>query len=383
MAFAAQNNRDLGERRYRDALVSELFGNVTDSILQVMDLTALVAPDPNVTKSDIVISGEELIRQPSYDAYRDHVARLWGLARDAVLICAYDCPPVNLPPGAFYFEPITRTLARLPNLTECSVVGKHRDLCYVLARKRPHTGHARDLSPDDFNLMSAVTDHPLLLRQVVDTARERLGFFPAQLPRAIEYPWVLASLPQNLAGWALADVGAGVNPVPLQLAERGAAVYTVDGHHQRRDLPDQAAWNEWGFLDYSSLDKRITSFQCPFEEWSSPARLDCIYSISVIEHVPARTRRRWIQLFAAQLRAGGVLLLTMDLFAETSLLRNFSEGMAIETESEHGDLSAVVDEVRHAGFEVGECWVKRNVPRSRVDTAFLRAVRRGPEPNLV
>jgi hypothetical protein len=57
---------------------------------------------------------------------------------------------------------------------------------------------------------------------------------------------------------------------------------------------------------------------------------DCIYSVSVIEHVPCVVRKAWVRKFAAQLATGGMLLLTVDLSPGTDFLWNLSEGRVVE-----------------------------------------------------
>jgi 2-polyprenyl-3-methyl-5-hydroxy-6-metoxy-1,4-benzoquinol methylase len=340
------------------------------------DYMAADALDSPLAPVDSVVCLDVLIHQPTLARYRELALRLCELTGDTLIVSGYDWAPA-ITRSTFFHEPITRTLSQHAGFTEMSVVSKHQDdICLVVARKRAPTSHPRDLRADDFNLMSAITDYPLLLRTIVDTARARIGFFPAQLPRALEYPWVLASLPHDLAGRAVLDVGAGVNPLPFQLSERGARVYTVDGHPVVRNPAERDGWNEWGFLDYSMIDERITSIHAAYQNWTPGTTFDFIYSVSVIEHLPAETRRAWIRRFAAQLKADASLLLTVDLFAESDGLRNFSEGKVVEPEEQHGSLHTVVEELTASGLSIRECSVKRNIPRSRVDTAFIRASRR-------
>ena len=92
---------------------------------------------------------------------------------------------------------------------------------------RGPTGHERDISSRDVERMSALTAYPELLSLLVAKSREVIGFFPAHNPRALEYPWILANVPADLRGLRMLDVGAGVNPLPFVLADRGAAVVTV------------------------------------------------------------------------------------------------------------------------------------------------------------
>src|SRR5215210_5592570 len=70
-----------------------------------------------------------------------------------------------------------------------------------------------------------------------------------------------------LPGQRILDIGAGISPLPVWLARRGCFVHTVDGHRITRVLPATDDWNGWGFLDYHELDERITSHNCPIQEF--------------------------------------------------------------------------------------------------------------------
>ena len=204
------------------------------------------------------------------------------------------------------------------------------------------SSHPRDISSHDLDAMLALTPHREALRELVACGREHIGFFPAHNPRALEYPWVLANMPAPLAGVRILDVGAGVNPLPFALAQRGARVVTVDNHPLQRDPGQRAQWNEWGFLDYSQVDGRIASLHVAYEEFPDSMTFDCIYSVSVIEHVPCVVRKAWVRQFATQLATGGVLLLTVDLSPGTNLLWNLSEGKVVEPAAALAELSALV-----------------------------------------
>ncbi len=236
--------------------------------------------------------------------------------------------------------------------------------------------HRRDISSHDLDAMLALTPHREALRELVACGRERIGFFPAHNPRALEYPWVLANMPPQLANVRILDVGAGVNPLPFALAQRGARVVTIDKHPLLRDPGQREEWNEWGFLDYSQLDARITSLHVAYEDSPNSMAFDCIYSVSVIEHLPRTVRESWVRKFATQLAAGGVLLLTVDLIPQTNLLWNLSEGAVVEPTSAHGEIASLLDELDAAGFGVECTSVQREIPDSRVDIGFIRAVRR-------
>ena len=235
--------------------------------------------------------------------------------------------------------------------------------------------HPRDISPLDLDVMFALTPHGDALRELVACGRERIGFFPAHNPRALEYPWVLASLPAQLAGLRILDVGAGVNPLPFALARRGARVVTMDNHPLQRNPAQREEWNEWGFLDYSQVDARIASLHVAYEESPDSMGFDCIYSVSVIEHLPCAVRRTWMRKFAAQLPSDGMLLLTIDLIPGTNLLWNLSEGMVVEPTGVHGEISSLLEELEAAGFAAEPASIQRGIPDSRVDIGFIRAIR--------
>ena len=236
--------------------------------------------------------------------------------------------------------------------------------------------HFRDIAPHALDAMLARTLYPALLRELASNSRAAFGFFPAHNPRALEYPWIAASLPSDVSGWRIADVGAGVNILPLWLARHGAHVITIDNHPLVRDIQARDAWNEWGFLDYASLDERVQSIHAPYETFASTTAFQCIYSVSVIEHVPRDVRSVWITSFHRQLSSGGLLLLTVDLIPNSDALWNLSEGKVVEDTSVHGDFSGLLKELGDAGFVVETSHIERDVPDSRVDIGFIRAVRR-------
>lgn len=216
-----------------------------------------------------------------------------------------------------------------------------------------------------------MTPYPELLRAIAEKSRRAIGFFPAHNPRALEYPWILANLDADLHDWRILDVGAGVNPLPFALADRGARVTTLDNHSLIRDPTTREQWNEWGYLDYALLDPRIASVQMAYEDFTAADRFDVIYSVSVIEHLPADARRSWIRNFARQLKPKGMLLLTVDLVPGTDALWNMSEGQVVEPQEIHGEFSTLLHELRQAGIVVESTGAQREIPDSRVDVGFI------------
>ena len=170
------------------------------------------------------------------------------------------------------------------------------------------------------------------------------------------------------------DIGAGVCPLPLCLNEMGLQVTTVDSHPTIRLMQDKAQWNEWGFLDYSIINPKITSTNIDFSQYKTNERFDCIYSISVIEHMPKKIRLGVLKKAATLLRKGGALLLTIDLIPNTDNLWNLSEDKEVEPLNIHGDIDSFRKELLLYGFQIEKEHVQRNIYKSRTDLLFIHAV---------
>lgn len=213
---------------------------------------------------------------------------------------------------------------------------------------------------------------PALLQTVVDVSRRRFGWFTRHPSRAFEYPWVVARLAGRRGG-RVVDVGAGVSPVPLLLALHGLKVTTVDDSAVVRDpASGMAGWDEWGFLDYAALDPAIDSVQGDAANLDLPAgSCAAVYSISVVEHMPAETRRRLWPRLAGWLCPGGSLVLTVDLMPGTEHLWNRASGQEVEPVERHGDLPALTAELGGLGFRLDERSDLRGLPGMRADVALL------------
>lgn len=183
----------------------------------------------------------------------------------------------------------------------------------------------------------------LPIDRVIATSRDRLGFFTAHPPRLFEYPWMLETL-TKLGCRSVADFGAGVSPIPLMLAQNGVSVCTVDLSDSIVEVKPGSKLSEWGFLDYAALDSTITSFNQSFETVDFPTPLDAVYSISVIEHVPARIRRRIFAHIGMLLPVGGHFVATLDLKPGSLDLWNFDRRMIVD-EKDHGTLHDLIREL--------------------------------------
>lgn len=332
----------------------------------------LVGDLPSATY-DLAVCLDVLLHQSDPDEAAALVADLVRVSRQAVLVSGYSRPvdPVGI---VFHAERLERLLAGQPEVAQVVRIGGYRDVDLFLAIK--HAAVARNrhdipLAELACGLMQT-PDWPLL-NELVALSREQLGFFPRTIIRTVEYPWFARRLERH-AGERVLDVGAGVCVLPLWLARRGCQVTTVDNHPRIRDPRRRDDnWNEWGFLDYRLLDERITSLRADAATCGVPEPFDAIYSISVLEHLPARSRRAIFANLRRQLSPDGRLYLSFDLVPGTDELWLLSEGQMVENPDVHGDVDAILDELRGLGFRIDEFTTIRHIPGSRTDIVMLEA----------
>ncbi len=210
-----------------------------------------------------------------------------------------------------------------------------------------------------------------LLRELVEISRAAFGFFVDQFTQTINYPWVAARLEDLSAGSRVLDVGAGVSPMPLWLANRGVLVDTVDNHPITRTLPPAEDWNAWGFFDYRQLHLNAASHHEAIGEFHSACRFDAVYSICVLAHMSRVMREDTLRRCRGWLRSGGRLLLTIDLIPSTDFLWNRSEGREVEPLLVHGTADDVVRQLTSVGFRLNQSRVLRTLRRSRTDLLLI------------
>ena len=300
-----------------------------------------------------------------------------------------DCPDMVLVPPSADLAPL-RPSALLTDAPGCPLAtdlprwrAGARDRAFrdlALLEQRALIGTAGpstnpcDIDPATLAGLAPYVERRDLLLELVDRSRKELGFFPATAIRCIEYPWFLAAAEELPAGSSIVDFGAGVSALPLALSARGHSVTTVDSHHWVRTHANKAEWNEWGFLDYASIDPRITSYNEPFE--SAPlGQQNAVFSVSVIEHMPAIARREAFAHAALILEPGGLLRLSIDVAPGTTDLRNRNYGEIVDDPAEHGTVADVLDELEALGFAVEPAEFHRGVPHSRTDIALIQARR--------
>jgi SAM-dependent methyltransferase len=224
---------------------------------------------------------------------------------------------------------------------------------------------------DDLSSAMEAAARPDLLRQLVDTSRRAFSFFTSHYPHTINYPWVARTLEDLPRRSRVLDIGAGVSPLPLFLAERGALVDCVDPHPTVRTPPPADDWNEWGLFDYRRVHPNLTAHNCTIAEFSPSGSFNVIYSVSVLAHMPSLVREEALQRCRELVQPGGILLLAVDLIPATDFLWNWSEGREVEPPEQHGRTDEILEQLALLSFEINEARVARNVPKSRTDLLFI------------
>jgi hypothetical protein len=307
--------------------------------------------------------GLEFTELPEALNFPAHVRRLRG--RDAVLY------HYHWPAGVAGNPALVDLLA--------SLVHEHPDLHDVLAAtdgwstwaiSAPAPRH--DISRADLDWALDRSPDADTLRDLVAVSRERFGWFSRQVSRAFEYPWVAAAL-EETSPLPVLDIGTGVSPLPVYLARRGRPVVTVDNSPViRRPNMGPRDWDGWGFLDYTALHPGIRSLNVDAVAADiAPGSLAAAYSVSVLEHIPARARRALWPQVARWLAPGGRLLLTLDLEPGSDLLWNRVQGRQVEDPAEHGSIDSIVAELVGLGFTPVRRETLRDLPGMEADCALL------------
>lgn len=309
------------------------------------------------------------IHQPNERAAKALVHDLTRVASKGIIFSAHSVE-IEGDNISFNSSDIKYYIATMPEISAVYEIGSYRDVTLYFAEKgmgERRTEHDAGLQELAIGVSCSVdADH---LKELVAFSRERVGFFPRTVIRTHEYPWFVDQM-RGCAGKHILDVGAGVCFLPFYLAENGAHVTTIDKHSIIRLGQPQDVWNEWGFLDYGTIDSRIKSFNADMREFDSGEKYDIIYSVSVLEHMPAEVRRDVIARMSHLLRAEGRLFLSLDLIPGDELLWNYNEGQIVDMEG-HGAIGDLKAELAAAGLVVVSESNIRGMPMSRTDVAYF------------
>jgi 2-polyprenyl-3-methyl-5-hydroxy-6-metoxy-1,4-benzoquinol methylase len=322
--------------------------------------------------AELTICLDVLIHQSEYASYIDLVGRLLESTTSILLVSGYETPPSASSPMIHYHEPLSESIRRhLPDAELYPLSAINEAVIHLVVMPTPQ-GHPRDFG--SATLRQVARRHPAALRLVEMrlVARRTVGFYPDHSPRLWEYPAVAEKVLQAVPKHALiADIGAGVNPLVPFLSQRGLRVHTIDPSSLRRLWPIELTANEWGFLDYGEAGLGERSWNCTLQEIDDELEFDLMYSVSVIEHLPAVDRRELLFEISRRLHPGGLLVLTVDIVRGTENLWNRSEGRDVDPPGEHGDMDSVTDEATAAGLLPVERTIIRDWGDVPVDIGWL------------
>ena len=327
-------------------------------------------------KCDLASCLDVLPNISSPDDYERILDSACALGSD-LLISGYDAEPAEFGYLDFFHEPLSRSLEKR-NRTWIPIVSYSGRIALFSPGNKKNR-HPRDINHPTLQSAVPFVDSHAVLLEAIYKSRALLGFFPDHLPRCIEYPWILDNLPKG-DGCRAIDAGAGVSVLPFMLADHGYDVLTVDSSSMVRLVDQKESWNEWGYLDYQTIDPRITSLNIPYEKLELSEKIDVIVSVSVVEHLPAATRREWFRTARRQLKEDGVLLITVDTVPHSINLWNYNGGIRVEEPADHGDLIQMRQELVEAGFFVEGIEHVVWLPQSRVGMGKIRARLLPPEP---
>ncbi|MCI0494504.1 class I SAM-dependent methyltransferase, partial [candidate division KSB1 bacterium] len=329
---------------------------------------------------DLVLLLDDLPRQQSIENYRSLIDFALASTGELCLIAGYENPPKDASDGLFFHEPLSKTLGAHPQIARIEKLegfpGLNLFACFKKGSKLAHNT-SQLISISQYIQNHTQTDYPDEFVEIYKASVDNLKFFTSHYPRIFEYPWMMAQVGKDIAGKRFLDVGAGLNGLPFWLSAQKAIVDTVDNHSHIRYLQQSEKWNEWGFLDYNRLDPTIHSFNQNILDFAPGQPYDVIYSISVIEHMPAAVRRQMLARMTRYLKKGGKLALTFDLVPGTNDLWNLAQGKEVDTDTEHGTLGGFIAELEQAGITTRSLEVLREIANSHTDIARLIAEKTG------
>ena len=322
---------------------------------------------------DLVLSLDVLIHPSRVEEYRALVKNLANRAARALVVSGYDVPPTAASPMIHFHEQLSATLRAIDPSYELYPLRYEHEITTFLVLRRPIERHPRDFSANERQDLLRRNPRPVLLAAMQSLAWTTVVFYPNHEPRFIEYPLVATAIRDRLqAGAQVLDVGAGVNPLVPYLTAIGFHVDTLDPSNDIRVWPPKPDWNEWGYLDLGELDFARRSYNAVMEDvLDELPQYDATFSVSVIEHLPAVTRRALLGSMFSKTAKGGWTLLTIDVERGKHALWNKNLGAQVDIPHEHGTFEDVLSEATSAGYHVDLHEIIRDVGHPQVDIGWI------------
>jgi len=335
---------------------------------------------------DLVICFDVLIHQETKVRYFELINFLISKTDNNLIVSGYDNNTSDDSNMCFFYENISESLKNTGSFKYIFKIGEYRGVSIYFADKGNlnNKNTTNDISNSDIDevLNSTNIDKDLLLSSII-VSRNHFGWFTKHYPRIYKYPWLLKNLGDYLENLNIADFGAGVSPIPILISQKGAYVFTIDNHPKKIDLSNVSSSNEWGFFDYNTLDKNIISINKPLDENTfEEGYIDIWYSISVLEHMSAKTRRENFNIIAKTLKSEGKIFITLDLIKGSEKLWNRSEGKIVEDESKHGTLYNIIKELEELNIYILEKEIISMPKGEKVDIALLSGVKKSNKNNI-
>lgn len=230
------------------------------------------------------------------------------------------------------------------------------------------------MSPDLAKALAA-SDRPEVLKALIDTARRTLGHFDEYYPFTFMYPWVVTQLEHLPLGSRVLDLGAGVSPLPIFLAEAGMLLDCVDNGPIVTSLPSTKDWTSWGFFDYAAIHRGIRAHHCDVAEFVAPNCFEAAYSVGSLAHLSRQSRRRTLLSTRKALLPLGIFLLTLGLIPSSDFIWNRFCDREVESPPQHGTVDDVLRELEILGFRVKQYEIIRTVYKSRTDYLLVSCSR--------
>lgn len=162
---------------------------------------------------------------------------------------------------------------------------------------------------DQLNVSFALSDHTDLNQQRYPWSAAMLNQPALYAARLWEYPYAILAAELE-PGMKVADIGCGMTPFTVYLKDNAACDVTgVDPDVFDAGIKYKGFGVSQEFVERTGLRFLKGHMDAiPLETDSQ----DRVFSISVMEHVPADVRRRGIQEMARVLKPGGRAIVTMD-----------------------------------------------------------------------